>query len=204
MLVDLKTFYTDVTTQMLASCSDEHKNDPCLVKVVDGVYFINQFNFDNLVEPLFQLNGDYDIPSPMNLSKDPDQLFGALGVCDNYQQVLDQSIIQSDPNRKFIMGLVQVSKDKQASQGGWRWHKWGQYIGEQVPECEYLADEPNIERVYVYMIIELTDSLLELDAVIRQEAATPGMCELEDVIDVEGNVISDIDDLDTPIIINRG
>lgn len=25
--------------------------------------------------------------------------------------------------------------------GGWRWHKWGTYIGTLDPQCEYLDDE---------------------------------------------------------------
>jgi hypothetical protein len=39
--------------------------------------------------------------------------------------------------------------------GGWRWHKWGPYIGTQEPKCEYIHDEPEIEEVFTYHVYEL-------------------------------------------------
>ena len=44
---------------------------------------------------------------------------------------------------------------------GWRWHKWGPYIGTQDPQCEYLADEPEIKEVFVYRFIQLHDDELK-------------------------------------------
>jgi hypothetical protein len=35
--------------------------------------------------------------------------------------------------------------------GGWRWHKWGPYIGKGEPTTEYLDDEDGFaDGVYVY------------------------------------------------------
>jgi hypothetical protein len=47
-----------------------------------------------------------------------------------------------------------VIKANQSHEGGWRWHKWGEYIGKYEPQYEYLYDEPEIEKVYVYHIYE--------------------------------------------------
>lgn len=77
------------------------------------------------------------------------------GVCDNYQQLLDKcpEIVNSN-ERQFIVTLFQVDRDDQDEEGGWRWHKWGDYIGDETPTCEYLYDEPDIDRVYCYQVYE--------------------------------------------------
>lgn len=79
------------------------------------------------------------------------------GVCDNLEQIL-QTIpeITEDQNRQFIITLTPVLKKLQSDGGGWRWHKWGEYIGTQKPTAEYLYDEPEIEKVYVFHIYEKT------------------------------------------------
>lgn len=70
------------------------------------------------------------------------------GVADNIDQVLKfSSRIVNDPNRLFVLTYDEITKDSQPAQGGWRWHKWGRYIGEQIPTCEYIKDEDKIERV---------------------------------------------------------
>jgi hypothetical protein len=38
---------------------------------------------------------------------------------------------------------------------GWRWHKWGEYVGLHAPQREYLHDEPLIETVYVFEAVAL-------------------------------------------------
>ncbi len=54
--------------------------------------------------------------------------------------------------RKFTVFLTEVRK---GHNGGWRWHKWGPYIGHQERSgCEYLDEEPNIESVFLFNIVE--------------------------------------------------
>jgi hypothetical protein len=77
------------------------------------------------------------------------------GICDNYQQVIDFYPELNDKNRKFVISLCKISKKNQPKNGGWRWHKWGDYIGIQNPQCEYIYYEPKIEEVYVYHIFEM-------------------------------------------------
>lgn len=73
----------------------------------------------------------------------------AYGVCDNYEQVLEKyKDILNDPNKKYVIGMCTV-------EGGWRWHKWGEYIGTKNPEHEYLYDDIHIDRVYCFYIYEI-------------------------------------------------
>lgn len=77
-----------------------------------------------------------------------------VGVCDNLQQLLEYvpEVISSE--RKFVITLTKILKRNQSPTGGWRWHKWGPYIGTQNPQHEYLYDEENIKEVFVYHIME--------------------------------------------------
>mgnify|MGYP000984510367 FL=1 len=41
--------------------------------------------------------------------------------------------------------------DNKGKGGGWRWHKWGEYLGNGTPTCEHLDDEDEFnDGVYVY------------------------------------------------------
>lgn len=96
-------------------------------------------------------NYDYDYPK---LHAYKGEWFGSYGVCDNYQQILDQCATLTDPTREFVVFLTPVCRDEQSDWGGWRWHKWGEYIGTETPTTEYLYDEPDIDQVYTYSILE--------------------------------------------------
>ena len=81
--------------------------------------------------------------------------FNAYGVCDHHLQILDQCPeLALDPNREFVIMLTAVDRDDQPEHDGWRWHKWGPYIGTFESKCEYLYDEVGIDRVYCYHIYE--------------------------------------------------
>jgi hypothetical protein len=79
---------------------------------------------------------------------------GSYGVCDSLEQLKAKCPELSDPNRKFVVTLSEVRKDEQPREGGWRWHKWGDYIGEHEIKHEYLADEEGIDRVFCFHIYE--------------------------------------------------
>lgn len=76
------------------------------------------------------------------------------GVADNIQQIIDHHPEVNEPDREFVITMTPIIAREQPAEGGWRWHKWGEYIGTQDPQCEYLRDEPVIEKVYVYHIYE--------------------------------------------------
>ena len=45
-------------------------------------------------------------------------------------------------------------KADEPSSGGWRFRKWGEYIGKHEVTCEYIYDEPDIDFVYCFHIYE--------------------------------------------------
>jgi hypothetical protein len=78
------------------------------------------------------------------------------GVADNVEQVLHKlSPLVNNMIRTFVLEITWMRKKDQSEHGGWRWHKWGEYIGTQQPTCEYLYDEPIIEEVLVYHLHEI-------------------------------------------------
>ncbi len=113
-----------------------------------GIYVCPHFNFHNEIsnkkEEYFTF-GDYEM--------------GAYGVCDTIEQVKEQySKWLNDPEKDFCISFTKVEKSEQSSWGGWRWHKWGEYIGVKTPQCEYLYDEgEDIQEVYCYHIFQLLD-----------------------------------------------
>jgi len=79
------------------------------------------------------------------------------GVCDSPEQFeeLLGPLIQKDP-RYFVVSLTHIIKKYEPAEGGWRWRKWGPYIGKGNPQEEYLYDEKGFEGgVWVYHIYEL-------------------------------------------------
>lgn len=70
-------------------------------------------------------------------------------VCDSVEQAVEywKGAIEN-PDHKYVIALMPVRKSDEPDTDGWRWHKWGEYIGTQKPQCEYLFDEPEIDMVY--------------------------------------------------------
>ena len=153
MLVTPKFAHNDNgITAILALLSGEGASQP--QQVAQGVYEINHFNGRYELDQAdgWRTNFASDYPDElMNVNGD---YFGSYGVCDHYQQILDQCATLTDPNREFMIFITAVCRDDQSEDGGWRWHKWGEYIGTQISMCEYLYDEPEIDQVYTYHIFE--------------------------------------------------
>jgi hypothetical protein len=84
-----------------------------------------------------------------------------FGVCDDVEQILAHHPDIKESAQRFVVGVIlfikKLEQPRGLNYGGWRWHKWGEYIGTQKPQCEYLGDEPEIEQVYVYQVYTLTD-----------------------------------------------
>lgn len=111
-------------------------------EISNGVYIRPDFGSSSFLNP-----GYKEYPRLKNI--------GCYGVCDNYQQILDlEPDLTNDPNRKFVIRLTSVKKANQSEQGGWRWHKWGEYIGVHEITTEYIYDEPIVEEVFCYHIYE--------------------------------------------------
>ena len=85
--------------------------------------------------------------------------FNSYGVVDSLEQFYSYFKFLDFLDQKYVAFLTPIQKKNQPSDGGWRWHKWGQYIGKHKPQHEYLYDEKDIDLVYVYTIMEVKDSL---------------------------------------------
>lgn len=79
-----------------------------------------------------------------NLDYETGKFTNAYGVADNLEQIKQYFVEQiSHPTEKYFIAVSRVYQEKEnaGKGGGWRWHKWGPYIGELEPKFEYLDDE---------------------------------------------------------------
>lgn len=87
------------------------------------------------------------------------------GVCDSPEQLLEHLPHLAEDPEAYMVAMVEIRRDRQSDWGGWRWHKWGPYIGTQNPQHEYLYDEKHIDVVYTYHIYRIT---MEADEVLAR------------------------------------
>lgn len=69
---------------------------------------------------------------------------GTYGVADNIEQIKEYYKEEAeDKENKYAISVTPVwqERENKGKGGGWRWHKWGEYIGKLNPQCEYLDDE---------------------------------------------------------------
>lgn len=118
----------------------------------DGVY-VCELNSNYLVENVTNHKQRHDPKSVI--------YWRNYGVCDNASQALDyyDSLCKEYEDlmrdRLFLILLTPIIKDEQPEHGGWRWHKWGPYIGKFEPKHEYLYDEEGIDYIYCFKILEV-------------------------------------------------
>ena len=79
------------------------------------------------------------------------------GVADNLEQIINFYNENKDGYFKgnHVIFCHRVIKNSNEPCSGWRWHKWGEYIGVQNPKCEYLNDEPEINEVITFNIYKI-------------------------------------------------
>ena len=105
-----------------------------------------EFNIDYVAQPeLLIENGIYRESIDFNFSEDDIkediEYTGIYGVADNIEQIKKYLKKYIDvPDEKYIIAVTPVFQHK-GEADGWRWHKWGPYIGTLNPQCEYLDDE---------------------------------------------------------------
>lgn len=170
MLVDLDgaklaAYYDDLSIRFREAWPMEAP-DFRPVRFDTGLYFAHM-DFDNDLKFAGLLRSSFPFMDALrnerrpgrDYSKDPidwDAYPSEGGVCDTPEQVLAHiPLLVTDP-RRFIVFFTPIRKRDQPAEGGWRWHKWGEYIGTQPSAgCEYLYDEPHIDEVLVYHIVEV-------------------------------------------------
>lgn len=127
------------------------KQKDILVKLDEGVY--EYWDCNPIMLPNYNIDNDVIDENGRFVDLLP------YGVADNYKQIFerDNRIKEyiEDPNNQYIIQLNWISKYSQPEHGGWRWHKWGTYIGDFEPKCEYLYDECDINGVFVYNICKV-------------------------------------------------
>lgn len=98
----------------------------------------------------------------------------SYGVCDSPKQFLDRyRQMLSDDVRTFVVSFTHIAKDpgNRGQGGGWRWHKWGPYIGEGKPENEYLDDEDGFDAgVYCYHVYQTAGPKIEDPVIVEMRA----------------------------------
>lgn len=79
------------------------------------------------------------------------------GVADNAEQVVEFYNRNEDGvfSGNHVIVFFDVYRDKRFPFSGWRWHKWGPYIGTKKPSKEYLNDEPEIDHVICFNIYKV-------------------------------------------------
>ena len=100
---------------------------------------------------------DLPIGEYARILDDPDRKYPVwpFAVFDTPEQVFQKwSWIETDPNL-YVVSIAVLRKEEQEPYGGWRWHKWGDYLGDLEPQCEFLYDEPEIEQAVVAHVYEI-------------------------------------------------
>lgn len=59
------------------------------------------------------------------------------------------------PDAVYLIGFTPIFNHHNGASGGWRWHKWGTYLGKHTPKCEYLDEETNIDYVLIWHLYPL-------------------------------------------------
>jgi hypothetical protein len=107
-----------------------------------------------------RLNADKSFSSLIDREKD--MAPGTYGVADSHEQVLAYTKAR-DLDFPCVITLTPISRANQPETDGWRWSKWGPYIGTHQPQADYLADEPEINKVYVWRLHPLDPQKLALE-----------------------------------------
>lgn len=151
MLVDVKFRHPGLQLGMVLGVIGKGKVIP--ERIGQGMYLCTHWSIDQLGVPIRNRWFDLEL-EPLKFDEQGE--LSDSGVCDNPQQVVDRLGLVAHPSKLFV-SFVHLKKEEQDPERGWRWHKWGPYIGDQKPQCEYLYNEPEIKEVYTYHVYELED-----------------------------------------------
>lgn len=162
--------YPEFSLSKISKLSD--KFIPYSEMIIDNKYVKIQEDFRNIDDfngvYVCHLNANYDLEHMTDYEEvknfDSPIYWNNYGVADNASQVLDyyDSLCMQHQeymnNRKFIIMLTPIFKEDQFEHNGWKWHKWGRYIGKFNLQHEYLYDESGIDYVYCFSILEVKES----------------------------------------------
>lgn len=101
------------------------------IEIQTGIYTINHFGSSDFL---------------------PGYITYDYGVCDSAENLLEVMPELEASDQKFVVTLTPIDGTQEPERNGWRWHKWGEYIGNQEPKHEYIYDDVHIGVVYVFHI----------------------------------------------------
>lgn len=107
-------------------------------RVEKGVYEIHHFGSSAFLRDFEEYHQVGDIYS--------------YGVCDSLENLKERCPELESGEDRYVVTLTPVLREDEPEGGGWRWHKWGEYIGNQNPQHEYLYHDRHIDRVFVFHI----------------------------------------------------
>lgn len=119
-------------------------------RIETGFYWAS--NFGNLLRDFgYKIQDFPECDSPGDWTNS----YGVADTLDQVKEYLKPFI--DHPTRMFIVSMDKVVRDPEnkGRGGGWRWHKWGPYIGTFEHQCEYLDDEEGIDQVLLFHVTEL-------------------------------------------------
>ena len=148
MLIDEPSILSDAADPILAHITEVIGKRGQGKQLATGVYQIGHFGSSHFL----RAQGFQQIEYPDLW--DDSKYIARFGVCDSYEDILTKfPKLVSDPDRQFVITVTRIDKCDEEP-GGWRWHKWGEYIGKHTITTEYLYDEPIVEQVYCFHIYE--------------------------------------------------
>jgi len=124
------------------------------LEITDGVYETSSLNPNLVMDAVtdFEVIREKQY-EPIVVTEE--RYVAAYGVCDNHEQVLALAPEILSRDNEYVIFLTCIQKKHEPERDGWRWSKWGEYIGTQISQADYLYDEPEIEEVFFYRIYEV-------------------------------------------------
>jgi len=142
LIAEPKAIIGDSLLQMLGALNPDTRTHV----IRDGVYEVPHFGSSHFLQDYYECCDD--------LLDNEGEHLSSYGVVDYPEQLFEKASVIEDSPRKFVTCFTRMTRESQPKEGGWRWHKWGPYLGDKEPRCEYLTDEPDISEVFCYHIYE--------------------------------------------------
>lgn len=127
-----------------------------------GVYYTDDLNAEIYIKTWTNYNilDGYRASSRDTFSVTEDHAYGpgyrsGYGLADNEEQVLERYKHLADRKEQFVIFMTPMYRKFESSWGGFRFHKWGEYIGTHDLTCEYLYDQTDIDVIYVYHVHQI-------------------------------------------------
>lgn len=125
-----------------------------------GVIVCSDFNFNHIIDSKTNYETINDF---FFVDKNTGEIYQSIfdeelgvvastyGVCDT----IDEAILYfeaciANKKHEYCIVLSPVYRKNQPPDHGWRYHKWGTYIGTQNPQHEYLYDDKHIDMLYCF------------------------------------------------------